>query len=565
MEKVTVLPEAGYLCANELAAQFNNKTGSNVTGSMRPLWAGFMRSAENFPQRPAIVAEKKIVSYGDLRDSARRIAATIQSYPEFSATQLTAVFAYRSPTAFAGVLGTLLAGHGYVPLNRTFPEGRTQVMFERSECRSLVVDAKSLPQLSGILGNAREPVLVILPEVSDVAPFEAKWPTHRFVGSEELRSASHWQEPSTEPGSLAYLLFTSGSTGTPKGVAVAQRNVLAFLDYMVARYEVTERDRLSQMFDMTFDLSVFDMFVAWERGACVCCPSQKEMIKPDSYIRNNDLTIWFSVPSTAVFMKQLGLLKPGHYPNLRLSLFCGEPLPMSSVQTWSEAAPDSIIENLYGPTELTIACTLYRWNEQSSADESERGIVPIGFPYPGMNYLVVDEELREVAPGDEGELLMNGPQMSLGYWRDSKKTADAFITPPGQTEVYYRTGDRVRRRRADGPLIHLGRIDSQIKVLGHRVELGEIEAVVRKHCGSDAVVAAGWPITSSGYGGVEVFIEGHELGQQLRDAVRSDLPEYMAPRKFHFRDKLPRNSNGKLDRKAIAKSLDEKSLDGKHD
>jgi non-ribosomal peptide synthetase component F len=328
---------------------------------------------------------------------------------------------------------------------------------------------------------------------------------------------------------------------------------------MVERYRVSEEDRLSQMFDMTFDLSAFDMFVAWERGACVCCPSQKELIKPDSYIRNNNLTIWFSVPSTAVFMKQLGLLKPGRYPELRLSLFCGEPLPVSSIQAWSAAAPNSVVENLYGPTELTIACTLYRWDAQRSPAEAEMGIVPIGYPYPGMNYLLVDETLHEVAAGEEGELLMSGPQMSLGYWNDAKKTSEAFLIPPGQTQIYYRTGDRVRRPRLEGPLIHLGRIDSQVKVLGHRVELGEIEAVVRKHCGSDAVVAVGWPRTSSGFGGVEVFIEGRSETEHLRDSVQVELPEYMVPRKFHFKDKLPRNSNGKLDRKAISQSLEGES------
>ena len=535
-----------------------NRFRSNAVGfeEQRPLWSGFLRSAQRFPQRPAVVAEGKVLSYEELRELACRIAATIQKYPEFSSTPLTGVIAYRSTTAFAGILGALLAENGYVPLNHTFPEGRTQLMFERSESRSLIVDTKSLPQLNGLLEGARERVLVILPDISDVAVLKARWPKHRFVGADGLEPSSSWREAGAEPDSLAYLLFTSGSTGTPKGVAVAQRNVLSFLDYMVGRYEVNENDRLSQMFDMTFDLSAFDMFVAWERGACVCCPSQKELIKPDSYIKNSNLTMWFSVPSTAVFMKQLGLLKPGRYPELRISLFCGEPLPVSSIQAWCEAAPNSIVENLYGPTELTIACTLYRWNPQDSAAESEMGIVPIGYPYPGMDYLVVDEDLNEVAPGEEGELLMKGPQMSLGYWRDASKTSDAFITPPGQTQTYYRTGDRVRRPRSGGPLIHLGRIDSQIKVLGHRVELGEIEAVVRKHCSSDAVVAVGWPFTSSGYGGVEVFIEGKEESNHLRDAVGSELPDYMVPRRFHFSDKLPRNSNGKLDRKAILKSLE---------
>src|SRR5258706_15747681 len=132
------------------------------------------------------------------------------------------------------------------------------------------------------------------------------------------------------------------------------------------------------------------------------------------------------------------------------------------------------------------------------------GIVPIGYPYPGMKYLVVDEALREVSPGEQGELLMSGSQMSLGYWKDAKKTADAFITVPGHADVYYRTGDRVHRPRSGAPLIHLGRIDSQIKALGHRVALGEMEAVVRKHCGSAAAVVGGWaraPPRPAGLGG----------------------------------------------------------------
>jgi amino acid adenylation domain-containing protein len=567
MEKTTLLPEASRSnsrgfdrIGNDLtdSASVPRANGARAV-SERGLWSGFLSSARIFPRRPAVVAGGQVLSYEELREMAWRIAATIQRYPEYSTTPLTAVFAYRSATAFAGVLGALLAGNGYVPLNRTFPEGRTRVMFERSGSRSLIVDVHSLPQLQGVLESAREPLLVILPDVADVTPLETTWPLHTFAGADQLQLSSAWREPVVGRDSLAYLLFTSGSTGTPKGVTVAQRNVLCFVDYMVERYEVNENDRFSQMFDMTFDLSAFDMFVAWERGACVCCPSHKELIKPDSYIRNSKLTVWFSVPSTAVFMKQLGLLKPGRYPDLRLSLFCGEPLPVSSVQAWSEAAPNSIIENLYGPTELTIACTLYRWDAQRSPAEAEMGIVPIGYPYPGMNYLVVDEALNEVAPGEEGELLMNGPQMSLGYWNDAKKTAEAFVTPPGHTEICYRTGDRVRRPRAGGPLIHLGRTDSQIKVLGHRVELGEIEAVVRKHCGSDAVIAVGWPRTSSGYGGVEVFIEGCAKTGHLRESVQVELTEYMVPRRFHFKDKLPRNSNGKLDRKAISKSLDGES------
>jgi amino acid adenylation domain-containing protein len=513
---------------------------------------GFMRSAERFPNRPAVIVQGTSLSYRQLRKTAIRIAASIQAHQEGSWTPLTAVFAHRSATAFAGVLGALLAGNGYVPLNRTFPVTRTRLMLERSQCRSIVVDAGSLPQLDALQDGDNEQLLLIAPDLEDPRGYRERWPQHIFVGSGDLEGYAAWREPAVDRDAIAYLLFTSGSTGAPKGVMVAHRNVTSFVDYTADRLDFTERDIVSQMFDLTFDLSAFDMFVSWERGACVCCPSQKTLINPGQFIRGHRLTIWFSVPSTVSLMKQLGLLKPGGFPSLRLSLFCGEPLPVSCADAWLRAAPNSILENLYGPTELTIACTSYRWDPERSPAESELGIVPIGFPHRGMNVLVADKGLNEVNPAAEGELLMNGPQMSLGYWRDSERTSSAFVVPPGRKDIFYRTGDRVRRPAGDGPLTHLGRIDSQVKILGHRVELGEVEAVVRQTSGRDGVVAIGWPATLSGYGGVEVFIEGQSVDvSRLRSAVASRLPDYMVPRGWHVLSRLPRNVNGKLDRKAL--------------
>lgn len=526
----------------------------------RALWSGFLKSAEQYPVRHALRVENRVYSYQELKEAACRLASTIQDRQTSSGHPLTAVFAYRTPTAFIGVLSSLLAGNGYVPLNRTFPVERTSTMLERSECQSLIVDEGSLPQLTQLLSRISRSLLVLLPDLSDVSALRSTWPQHTFLTSQDFAPASSWRQPAAAPDSIAYLLFTSGSTGVPKGVMVSQRNVRAFVDYMVDRYQITENDRLSQMFDMTFDLSAFDMFVAWERGACVCCPSQKVLMNPSRFIQQQALTIWFSVPSTVAFMKQMGTLKVGQYPSLRLSLFCGEPLPVSSAEAWLAAAPNSVVENLYGPTELTIACTFYRWESASSLAQSELGIVPIGYPYPNMKVLVVDENLQEVRPGQAGELLMNGPQMSLGYWKDPEKTAAAFVTPRGQTEIFYRTGDRVRKPQNDMPLIHLGRIDFQVKIMGHRVELGEVEAKVRACCNFDGVVAVGWPVTASGYGGVEVFIEGKGINiEELRRRLAVDLPDYMVPRRFHILETLPRNVNNKFDRKAMQKMLEEGS------
>jgi amino acid adenylation domain-containing protein len=525
---------------------------SDATDSPRLLWAGFLRSCERFPTRGAIDVGGREVTYQQLAYGAKRVAATLQAAAEADAIPLTAVFVYRSETAYAAVLGALMAGHGYVPLNRTFPIDRTRLMLERSMCRSVIVDAGSEPQLENLLRGTVIPLVIICPDRGDVTEPAAKFPAHRFIGANELADAEHWCPVDVAVDSVAYLLFTSGSTGQPKGVMVSHANVRHYVDCVTKRYGFASNDRVSQTFDLTFDLSAHDMFVAWETGACVCCPTQKQSIKPGAFINDARLTVWFSVPSTALFMRRFGVLKPGMYPGLRLSLFCGEALPVEIVHHWGLAAPNSLIENIYGPTELTIACTAYRWDKAKSPDECEQGIVPIGQPFDGMRALIVDEQLREVEHGRDGELLMAGPQLSLGYWRDEEKTRQAFVSVASKNGTYYRTGDRVRRPAADKPLVYLGRVDNQIKVRGYRIELGEVEAAVRQVSGLDGVVALGWPITESGAEGIEVFLETDGFDTKaLATQLREKLPVYMLPRDILVLDRFPLNANGKYDRKAL--------------
>lgn len=534
---------------------------TEITGSKRPLWAGFVERCEQYPQRPAIDVGGE-ASYQELAYRAKRIAATIQAGITGGTVPLTAVFAYRSPTAYAGILGTLLAGHGYVPLNRTFPVDRTRLMLERSSCRSIVVDSGSEPQLEALLTGIETPLLLLCPDRSDVTQLAAKFPAHRIMGADDLAQADDWRPPNVASDSMAYLLFTSGSTGQPKGVMVSHANVQHYVDYVTKRYGFTSEDRMSQTFDLTFDLSAHDMFVAWHNGACVCCPTQKQLIKPGAFVNDARLTVWFSVPSTAVFMRRLGVLKPGMYPRLRLSLFCGEALPAEITRQWRLAAPNSVIENIYGPTELTIACTAYRWDDANSPAECDQGLVPIGEPFDDMEALIVNEELHEVESGVAGELLMTGPQLCLGYWHDEEKTRRAFVAAPGKAGVYYyRTGDRVRRRAAGRPLVYLGRLDSQIKVLGHRVELGEVESAVRDASGLDGVVALGWPMTTSGADAIEVFLQTEEFAtKELLEALRARLPVYMVPRNIRLLRQFPLNANGKYDRKALQMILENSSM-----
>lgn len=524
----------------------------------RGLHEGFLSSCDRFPDRPALEAAGVTLTYRELRDRAAAVAASLAAATPEGGPPLTAVLGARSPSAFAGVLGTLMRGHGYVPLNPSFPVDRSRAMLDRARCRAVVVDGASAALLDSVLPPGGPPLLLILPDHTDVRQIAAAWPTHTILGAADLASPSDWRPCPVDINAIAYLLFTSGSTGVPKGVMVTHGNATHVVDAMVRRYGITPDDRLSQMFDMTFDLSVFDMFVTWERGSCLCCPSAKALIAPGRFIRDSRLTLWFSVPSTAVFMRRLGMLKPNSYPSLRWSLFCGEPLTVETATAWASAAPSSTVENLYGPTEVTIACTLYRWDPIRSPAESAMGLVPIGECYPDMEALVLDEKLREVPPGGDGELLMRGPQVAAGYWQDPERTAASFFVPPGRTERHYRTGDRVRRPHGEGPLRYVGRVDDQVKVNGYRVELGEVEAAVREASGVDAVIAVGWPPTPSGVGGIEAFLGNTAVDPDaVRERVGRRLPDFMVPRRLHLLPELPLNANGKFDRKMLRARLEE--------
>lgn len=532
------------------------------------LRSGFLSSLAEFPERPCLAIGAESYSYRQLAARARSIAATIDRHSAGSASarssMLTAVAGHRHVTAFAGILAALLRGDGYVPLNPTFPLARTRAMLERSGSSTLVVDPSLSSRLPALLAGFPRSLSIVVPDLSDAQELDslsAGLRGHRVIGAAEMEPAEAHQLGAASASDIAYLLFTSGSTGQPKGVMVSHRNASSFLEVVLARYGITEQDRLSQTFDLTFDLSVFDMFCAWARGACVCVPTQQQKLFPAQYLKQHELTVWFSVPSTAALMGRLGMLKPGSYQSLRLALFCGEGLPLETASRFAAAAPGAIVENLYGPTELTIACTVFRWDGELAA--CENGLVPIGEPYPGMRAIVVDEDLRPVPAGEVGELLLAGPQVTLGYWQDAEQTAKAFVVPPDEHEVFYRTGDRVRWP-SGGPLTYLGRLDNQLKIQGYRVELGEIEAVLREASQVETVVV-GWPASATGAEGLVAFVqapvgltvaERTNFCESLESVSKRRLPSYMQPARVLLLDEFPLNANGKVDRRALRALLD---------
>jgi amino acid adenylation domain-containing protein len=519
------------------------------TVDFRSLRSDVLARAAELPSANALVVSGRSITYGELAYRARQLAAMITRRGERTVERV-GVFASRSEVAYVGTLGALCSGAAFVPLNVRFPVERTRAMVRRAALNAIVVDRGSAPQLAAVLRNVEQPPLVIAPEPG-VAESLTEQGVPALGSSELVREEPLSELPAVQPDDVAYLLFTSGTTGEPKGVGVTHANALHFLDVMSARYQLTPTDRCSQTFDHTFDLSVFDIFMTWRAGACLCVAQPVDLLAPVGFVRRHQLTLWFSVPSVAALCVKRGALLPDRMPSLRYSLFCGEPLPEAIAQAWHTAAPGSVIENLYGPTELTIACFVHRWAPSEPTSQMGNGIVQIGRPLPGLGALVVDDNLRPLPSGETGELLVCGPQTVPGYWNDPAKTAERFVeieTSPTRRKRFYRTGDRVVRAPG-GDYIYIGRTDHQIKVLGFRVELGEIESVLLGQDGVVQAAAVGWPWEDGRALGIVAFVSGRVASaESLIQAAAKVLPDYMVPSRIVLLEELPLNANGKIDR-----------------
>lgn len=513
------------------------------------LYERFREMRRAYGGRPALAFAERTLTYDELGASADRIAAAIDATAS-GTESLVAVFAHHSETAYAGVLGVLGSGRGYVPLHPEFPLARTQTMLRASGVRTIVAGREALPLLAAALDGERD-LTILVPEG---APPDL--PGHTVVSSDDIAGPAPVPHRLPRPTDLAYLLFTSGSTGRPKGVGVTQENVDAYVAHVVAAYGVGPNDRASQMCDLTFDLSVHDLWVTWCAGACLCVPPKGAKMAPTRYINRQQLTLWTSVPSVAMVMSRLRALKPGSLPTLRASLFCGEGLPAALADEWSAAAPSSTVDNLYGPTEATVATTGYRWTPGEQAD----GLVPIGEPFPKQRVAVVDRDGNEAPPGEPGELCVAGPQVAPGYFRDRERTASAFKALPGEGDtIWYCTGDLVERDPKRG-LLYRGRIDDQVQIMGFRVELQEVDGALRAAIGSSLAMAVSYPPGPAAQAVYAFAVEADIDEATALDRCRERLAPYMVPRRVFFRPDLPMNNNGKIDRNAL-RSILERELD----
>ncbi len=502
---------------------------------------------EKYPYLEAVRIGKDIYSYSGFFNRVHQLAAAIQVNDPNPGIRLGGILAYRSLYAYCAELAFLFAGKGFVPLNPKFPLERNLSILDLSGVKTLIVDHRCEDVAAGLLAKTRGRMVIFLPEHASLPEWAIALPSHRFICSEEITVCkANFHGLESNPEDIAYLLFTSGSTGIPKGVMITHENVCSYLDSVRKRYGPGPGDSFSQFFEMTFDLSIHDIMLSLTSGARLCPVREMNLIGIREFVQDNTLTFWFSVPSTVGLMKKYGLLKPEAFQSLRWSLFCGEPLPQDYVTLWQAAAPNSKVENIYGPTETTIAITAYSWQPGVSDKYCHNGIVPVGFPLEGQAAAVVDEKLRFVPPGIEGELCLSGSQVSPGYWSNEPQTAKSFVTL-SDSRRWYRTGDRVRFTEESGYLF-LGRIDRQIKIRGFRAEIPEIEHTLRQVITRGLVAVIGWPVGASGADGVIAFTDAKEIDHEAAlSYCQQRLPAYMVPTEIIHLPEMPFNAAGKVD------------------
>lgn len=494
----------------------------------------FLRGLSVSGRRPALHTEGRTVSYEEMHELALQWAGSLLAAPA-GPPRAIGVLAAKGLESYAGILAGLYTGATVVPLHPGFPADRTRSMLQDAGVSVVLADDAGLAALSEAVGpDSRLPVL---------APFAADGVGGARRIGVSARDALDEPRP-VAPDDRAYILFTSGSTGRPKGVPISHGSTTHYFRLMDERYRFDADDVFSQTFDVNFDCAMFDMFCAWGAGGSISpVPLQAYRDLP-AFVAERRMTVWFSTPSTISLIRRTGGLAPGALSGLRWSLFAGEALRDRDAALWQAASPASTLENIYGPTELTVTITGHRWSAETSPALCVNGLVPIGTVHEGHDYLLLDEDGR---PTDgEGELIITGPQMTTGYL-DPEHDRGRFLEHDSRT--WYRTGDRVRLLD-NGELVYLGRLDAQVQVQGWRVELAEVEHALRA-CEEvqEAVVV---PRATESGTELVVFYTGLPASPAaLAGRLRALLPQGMVPKHYRHVEDFPLNSNRKVDRNRL--------------
>ncbi len=488
--------------------------------------AAILQASNRYAMRPALVLDDRTYTYQELFGLAGSICETLRNLKE----DIIGITAENSMETYASILAVLISGKTYVMLHPDYPAERNCRIARQSDIGLLLY--------SGGNGN-------ILP--ADISArrvsFSSYCPT----------SHSGIMMYDVDHDVPAYIIFTSGSTGEPKGVPISRKNLNAFYQaYSALGLELDENDRMLQMFELTFDVSVVSFLYPLTLGACVYAVPQKGM----KYLNVLDIMERHRLTFAAVAPSVLRLSRPYFgeisFPDLRYLIVTAEATDVNLLDEFRPCIPNAKVINLYGPTEAAIYCTSYVIPAEGA--KHHNGMAAIGKPFQGMDYMIASPSGKQTHTGETGELWIAGPQLMRGYWCAPEKTAECFVTD-SSGKLYYRTGD-LCLADTDGDIIYCGRKDTQVKIQGFRIELGEIEYHVKsfyRHTCNALVLPV---YTPDGNCELHLVIEKDaEDTENLERYMQSHLPLYMLPRRIHFIHCFPQNNSNKIDRNQLLKYI----------
>jgi amino acid adenylation domain-containing protein len=510
----------------------------------RTMYQWFADTAGLHPDHLALRVGGNDLTYRELAGAAARVAGDLLRVAH-SRPKRVGLLSSRNIGAYAAYLATLRLGVTLVPLNTESPAARNAGII-RAAGVEVLAHAPCDDQLAAELAEHTGVPLVRIGDGDALGH-------GRLTGLPEAGAC--------DPDDVAYIIFTSGSTGAPKGVPIRHRQFSTWLSYMVTCFDCRPDIRVAQTSDLAWDVSLWNLFIPWSCGGAVVVPERRDMLAPSEFINTNEITHWFSTPSVVTSARLLGDIAPGCLPTLRWCVFAGEALTVDNALAWYEAMPNGTLCNTYGPTEITCTCLTYPL-PRATADwpEPELGGMVMGPAYPTVEAAVVRPDGRAAGDGEDGELLLRGPQRLDGYL-DPVHNIGRFASWDGRTlvpydgsepltrEHWYRPGDGVRVRSAG--YYFVGRLDDQVKVRGVRVEPGEVEAVLHRHRHVESAVVV--PYTGED-GSTE--LAGFHTGRpgveaELIEFLAARLPEYMVPRLLLWTNGFPLTTNGKVDRRVL--------------
>jgi non-ribosomal peptide synthetase-like protein len=481
----------------------------------------FERAVDNWPSNIALVCDNVFISYQELECRANQLAHYLQSQ-HINQGSIVGILLERSVECYIAILATLKAGAAYVPIEVEYPDERINYI------------------LSDLSVNA------VLTSSSQLAHKKLAWPQTFVLDaiSEEISQQStkriRHNVSDHDGDKLCYVIYTSGSTGKPKGVEIPQSSICHYVTQASKLYEMSSNDRVYQGFSLAFDASLEEFWMAFANGATLIACTAKEVrsgLGLVSFLQQHQVSVFSTVPTLLSTLE-------GQLLDVRLLILGGETCPASLVKQWSRKGLR--IVNTYGPTEATVIATYAECHPEKE--------ITIGQPLPGYEVFILNEQLQEVEPGQEGELCIGGLALARGYVNSPEATTEKFIAHPAdKNRRLYRTGD-LASRAENGDLRFAGRVDDQVKLRGFRIELNEIENVIMQFTGVKQAVASVQTLEQPTLVAYLILDKIKVFNMdELKTFLRASLPDYMIPALIETVASFPVLSSGKVNRKALPK------------